>query len=581
MVEKHLALAAASLLSALGLLSCTATISGENGDDVAMAGSAAASSGGGTTGGGNVGVSGSGIPSPEPDPTCETTGDPGPAPLRLLSRVQYLNTLRGLVGDVQGVEAALGPSRETSEFGLLQADIAQVDVENYQAAADLVATKLTESDSALKRVAPCEATSATELRACARDFVQGFGERAYRAPLLDDVDIERHLALYDQGAKTSHRHGMELLLKGVLQAPRFLYRVEIGTEEAVGEKAIRLSAREVAARLSYGLWDAAPDQRLLDAADAGLLANPDGVVEQAQWMLLDERGQTLVRRFLERFIHVSETDTLIKNGDLYPEWGDGKFRRAVQDQARTFFDYVLNERGGKLNALLTSPTLFVNEPLGSFYGVTGGADFAPIERRDGTASGLLTLPALLSRLAKPAESSVIYRGKFVREALFCQQLPAPPANIPRPPEVDADSSTRERLAQHEVDPSCSSCHRLIDPIGFGFENFDAIGRYRTQDGGQAVDARGEIVGIADAGGQFDGVVELGQRLAQSATVQECVARQWFRFFMARFEQDADRCSMQRVVQAFRGAESALTALPEAVLRTDAFLYRRPLNQVEP
>ncbi|HYQ17709.1 MAG TPA: DUF1585 domain-containing protein, partial [Polyangiaceae bacterium] len=146
---------------------------------------------------------------------------------------------------------------------------------------------------------------------------------------------------------------------------------------------------------------------------------------------------------------------------------------------------------------------------------------------------------------------------------------------------DAKSSTRERLSQHEVDPNCSGCHRLMDPIGFGFENYDAIGRYRTMDGGQPVDARGEINGVADATGSFDGVVELGQRLSASATVQECMARQWFRFFLARFEQDADRCSVQHLVEAFRGAESSLTALPEAVLRTDAFLYRRPITQEKP
>jgi hypothetical protein len=121
----------------------------------------------------------------------------------------------------------------------------------------------------------------------------------------------------------------------------------------------------------------------------------------------------------------------------------------------------------------------------------------------------------------------------------------------------------------------------MDPIGFGFEHYDAIGQYRTMDGNEPVDARGEISSAPDVNGSFDGVVELGQRLSQSATVQECMARQWFRFFLARFEQDIDHCSVQRLVDAFRSAESSLSVLPEAVLRTDAFLYRRPTAQVKP
>jgi len=224
--------------------------------------------------------------------------------------------------------------------------------------------------------------------------------------------------------------------------------------------------------------------------------------------------------------------------------------------------------------------VFVNAALEPYYGPSSGEAFRAVQGEDGTASGLLTLPALLSLKAKPSESSPIYRGKFVREALLCQTLPSPPANIPKPPDVEPGVSTRERLAQHEVDPKCSGCHRLMDPIGFGFEHFDAIGRYRATDGDQPVDASGELVSTDDTDGRFDGVVELGARLAGSAAVEQCVAKQWFRFAIGRFEQKMDACSMKTVTDALRAGRS-LNALPEAVVRSAAFRYRRPITPVSP
>ncbi|KYF96736.1 hypothetical protein BE20_40020 [Sorangium cellulosum] len=501
--------------------------------------------------------------------------DPGPSPMRLLSREQYLNTVRDLVGDVPGLEAALGPANEASAFGLVQPDVTQVELEHFQAAADVIAAAIASDPARLGDIAPCEAGA--EPRACARQVVVRFGARAYRAPITDAADIERHLGLFGVGAETSYEHGIEMLLRGMLQSPRFLYRVEIGTSEKVSERAVRLSPHEVAARLSYTLWGTLPDARLNEAIEDGGLTTREGVAAQVGWMLEDERGKKLLHRFLGSWTHLNGLVGVVKDESAFPEWQSRSFRESLRGQADAFFDHVLHEQGGALRALFTSTTVFYNKDLGGYYGVTGGDAFQALERADGTASGILTLPALLAVQAKPAESSPIYRGRFVREALLCQQLPAPPANIPKPPEVDASSSTRERLAQHEVDPSCSGCHQLLDPIGFGFEHYDALGRYRELDGGKPVDASGKVVATRDMNGQFVGVAELGERLAGSAEVEECVARQWFRFAIARFEQDMDGCSMERLLETFRAAGQDLNALPRAVVETDAFLYRRPID----
>jgi hypothetical protein len=336
-----------------------------------------------------------------------------------------------------------------------------------------------------------------------------------------------------------------------------LYRAEPGTLDRVGPHAVKLSGYEVATRLSYAVWNTTPDARLTAAAASGALSTKDGVAGELSWMLRDARGTKAVRRFLEGWIHLSSVETVVKDKQLFPDWESGPFRTSLRTQAQSFFDEVLGPAGGSLSSFFT------------------------LQRADGSGRGVLTLPALLGVLATAKESSPIYRGKFVREQLLCQKLPTPPPNVPKPPDVPPGVSTREKFKQHETDPACSGCHRLMDPIGFGFENYDAIGRYRTMDNGAPVDASGEIVLTRDLDGTFMGVTELAQRLAASGEVQECAARQWFRFFLSRFEQDADACSTKRIVDQFRAAGNDLNALPLALAGTDAFLYRRPVDEVSP
>jgi hypothetical protein len=363
----------------------------------------------------------------------------------------------------------------------------------------------------------------------------------------------------------------------MLQAPRFLYRVEIGTDEKLNDRAVRLSPFEIAARLSYAIWETSPDSALEQAADEGRLSTEDEIEAELERLLEDPRGEHVLRRFLASLIHVADLERVVKDGTRHPDWQGATLRRSMQAGAEAFFDHVLESEGGRLGALFTSKTVLYNEDLGPYYGVTGASEFQTLEITDGTVSGLLTLPALLTLQAKPAESSPIYRGKFVREALLCQQLPSPPANVPKPPEVDEGVSTRERLGQHEVDPKCSGCHRLIDPIGFAFEHYDELGRYRDTDGGEPVNAKGELVLTRDIDGPIEGAVELGEKLASSAEVRECMTRQWFRFALDRFEQDMDACSMKALLDRFQEAEFDLNVLPHALVRTDAFLYRRPID----
>lgn len=562
---------------ALLALSASACVGGSlSGDPMGTGAGSTPGAGSGPTADAGTSSGGTSTMAPPLGFNCKPgTVDPGPAPMKVLSRSQYLNTVRDLVGTVPGIETELGVNSNASAFGLVQPDLAQVDLENYRNAAIKAGSAVVGNAAQLAALAPC-ADNAVK-RDCAKAFVQSFASKAYRAPVTDAADIELHLSkLYDVGAKVSHAHGIEILIQGILQAPRFLYRVEIGTGEKVSEAAIKLSGYEMATRLAFSLWDTVPDAKLTGLAASGELSTKAGVVAQLPWMLQDPKGKTAVRRFVENWLHLPDLDRSVKDTTLYPQW-NATLRGSMRTQASTFIDDVLANQGGKLNALLTSQTVFVNKDLGGYYGTTGGDAFTQAAGNTAPTSGILTLPAFLSLMSKPAESSPIYRGKFVREMMLCQLLPAPPANIPKPPEVTPGSSTRERLAQHEVSPACSGCHRLMDPIGFGFENYDSLGKYRAQDGNAAVDASGELTSTGEIDGKFNGVVELGQKLAQSETVRQCLARQWFRFALARFEQSVDDCSMKGLVDSFETAGADLNTLPQAVVESDAFQYRHPLD----
>jgi len=540
----YVAIRAFAAVSALVCVNaCSGTISG-------ISGSAEGNNPGGRVSGpgGNVGGS-NGTGSGATGFNCPAnTIEPGPAPLRLLTQDQYLNTVHDLLGDIPQLDTVFDRT-SASVFGLQQGDVSQVALETYQKAAEIIGTATVSNAAKLKTLAPC-ATGADK-RGCARAFVQSFGALAYRAPVLDAADIDRHLAVYDVGAPTSYEHGLELVLRSMLQSARFLYRVELGTAEKVGPDAVKLSGYEVGARLSYALWDTMPDAKLTASAASGGLSTKEGATTALQWMIADARGTKVVRRFLEQLIRLGDLGTVTKDTTLFPSWND-TLRTTMTTQAQTFFDDVLGNQHGSLPSLFTASSAT-------------------------NASGLLTLPALLSTLAKPDESSPIYRGKFVREELLCQQLPPPPPNVPKPPDTQPGVTTREKFKQHEVDPACSGCHTLMDPIGLGFENYDAVGGFRTMDSGRPVDASGELFQTADINGTFNGVPELGKKLAASSEVETCVARQWFRFFLNRFEQDADSCSMKALVDAYKAQGSDLNGLPAALVQTDAFLYRRPVN----
>jgi hypothetical protein len=366
----------------------------------------------------------------------------------------------------------------------------------------------------------------------------------------------------------------------MLQSPHFLYRVEFGAQDLADPldgDVVPLTSYEIASRLSYLLWNTMPDVALFEAADADQLQTATQVEAQARRMMDTPRAREAVKNFHRQWLGLGLIEAHIsangKSAEIYPDYADyllPLWRRETE----AFIDHAVFEQNANVEVLFTANYTMMNKPLADFYGVTGPttAEFERVELDTAKYAGFLTHAGLLALYAKPDRSSPIHRGKFVREVLLCQAPPPPPDIIPKPPTVDESQTTRDQFLQHSADALCSGCHRLMDPIGFGFEHFDGIGRYRETEWGLAIDASGELI-ETDNDGPYNGVVELAAKLAASDQVKNCVARQWFQFGYGRSETSEDACSVQEIQTRFAAADYDIKELVIALTLTDAFRYR--------
>ncbi len=523
-------------------------------------------------------------PGARPDPSAAPGAGAAPcaggeaffSPLRRLTRGEYNNTVRDLLGD-DSAPADRFPADEVSGgFGNNAAvlGVSPLLAEKYQEAAEVLAARAVQDLGALVGCDPAR----TGEEACARQFVERFGSRAYRRPLAP-AERDRLLAVYAAGRiGGSFAEGIELTVRALLQAPAFIYRLEYGRTARPGDRLVGLTGHEVASRLSYFLWGTMPDARLFEAAARDALATPAQVAALARQMLADPRARPAVVEFHRQWLGLSALDHLGKDARAYPEF-DRALAGAMAAETAAFVEDVVFAGDGSLRTLLTSSRGFVSPALARLYGIPApsGSGLRPVELPPAERAGLLTQAGLLAVHALPDQSSPVHRGKMVREQVLCDQMPPQPPNLMvTPPEVDPGRPTRARFAQHSADPACSGCHRLMDPLGFGLEAYDGIGRFRARDGGRPVDASGEILDTSDADGPFQGARELAERLADSRDVRDCAATQWYRFAFGRLEGPGDACSLRALQDAFAGARGDVRELLVALTTTEAFLHRPAL-----
>ena len=499
--------------------------------------------------------------------TCE--GGTG-ARLWRLTHAQYDNTVRDLLGLDANAQRAFEPQSSGTGFrgGADTGYVSETLAEQYLIAAERLAGEAVADADALL---PCSPGDPND-RACVARFVDDFGHRVFRKPLTD-AQREIYMGLYDEGAASGGAVGLEMALAAMLISPHFLYRFELGTTPDTERS--QLSLHELATALSYFLWDTTPDSALLGAAADGSLSDADVLRAHIERMLDDPRSDRVFVDFFDDYLGLHEVPLLAKDAELFPDFTP-ELAASMHRESQTFVAHVARQPDGSLGELFTADYTFADAQLAAFYGVDGpsGTEHARVDLPPEERSGLLTHAGLLARLGSTRAGSPTFRGLLVRSRLLCQEIPEPPADVADSlPEPDEVVTTRDRYREHAERDACSGCHRLIDPIGFGFEHYDGVGAYRTHENGALVDATGTVVGTRDADGDFDGARELAERLAASEEVSDCVATQFFRFAHGRVEGEDDACEVQRLRARFSESDGGLVSLVTTVIDGSSFRYR--------
>lgn len=499
------------------------------------------------------------------DPVNRCSATPmGPAPLRRLTTVEYRNSTRDLLGVSPALAFPVDADLDGFEtFADAQA-VSPLWIEAYMNGAETLAGA---AAMKLPQLLACDlAVSGDD--ACAARFIESFGLRAYRRPLVADEKARLQQLYAAVKVRTGFAGAIEATLGAMLQTPWFLYRPELGTAARTSDR-VRLSGYEIATRLSYLVWASTPDSALLAAAAAGKLALTSEMTAEAQRLLADPRAKTGVREFARQWLRLDRVLTITKDPKLFPSFNRDTVAPAMREEPLRFFEAIALERSEGVSALLTSPWTFANIDLSRLYGIVPPpSDWARVELDPTRRRGLLTQPWFLATHATDTRTSPTYRGAFVRERIQCQPIPPPPPNLNTSLATDPTRTTRELVSQHQQDPACAGCHRLMDPVGFAFEHYDALGAFRATQNGKLIDSSGELVG-SDVDGTFANALALTNRLAASAQVSACVERRWYEHAHGRPRVEADDCRLAEVANA-RGS---LRDIVLAIVGRDDFAAR--------
>ncbi|MEZ6109657.1 MAG: DUF1592 domain-containing protein [Pirellulaceae bacterium] len=421
-----------------------------------------------------------------------------------------------------------------------------------------------------------------------REVLRRFMTRAYRRPATD-AEVER-LAEFVAAAEADGAKweaAMQLAIQAVLVSPKFLFRVELEAD-AAGDEVIPLNEFQIASRLSYFLWSTMPDDELLELAQRGELSKQ--IDAQVRRMLADPRADQLVEHFALQWLQIKRLETFAPDKELFPMFDDD-LRGAMLDETRLFFAAVMREDRSILE-LLHSDFTYLNEPLARHYGLTdafraaggsvgrgrsrrngGGDEFVRVSLPDASRGGLLTQASVLTVTSNPTRTSPVKRGRWVLEQLLGSPPPPPPPNVP---ELEAQKekltgSLRERMEQHRQNPACASCHARMDPLGFAFENFDAVGRFRVKDGEYDIDPSGELPG----GQTFAGPGELKQILqGRKQMFARCLTEKMMTYALGRGLEYYDRPAVNRIVRQLEANDFKFSTLVVEIVSSDPFRLRR-------
>jgi mono/diheme cytochrome c family protein len=422
-----------------------------------------------------------------------------------------------------------------------------------------------------ERIFSCRPANRSQEDACATKIVSSLARRAFRRPVTK-ADVARLLAFYKTGReKGTFDTGIQMALRRMLASPTFVFRVE--EDGALKAGTIhRVSDLELASRLSFFLWSSIPDEPLLDLATRGQLSQPPVLEREVRRMLADQRAKALVSNFAGQWLHVRNLKTIMPNHDEFPDFDD-TLREAFQREAELFFESIVREDRNVVD-LLTADHSFVNERLAKHYGVpyVYGSQFRRVTLTDDARRGLLGKGALLMVTSRADRTAPVLRGKWILENVLGTPPPPPLPNVP-PLQASSDQAPktlRERMEMHRASPTCAGCHKVMDPLGFALENFDAIGTWRTRESGVPLDASGVL---AD-GTPVDGVVALRNALvARSDVFVRTLTEKLMIYGLGRGLQHFDMPVVRDIVRKAEKQNYRFSALIMGVVTSTPFQMR--------
>ena len=428
------------------------------------------------------------------------------------------------------------------------------------------------------------ASSDDSARKCATAFIGTYAGKAFRRP-LEPAEVDALLAVYDVGRQTGSdgdvldrfKAGLDYTLRAILQAPAFIYRIELGDPSTAAAGVTSLTAYEVASALSYMLTASPPDAELLQAAAVGELGSPAALDRHARRLVAarPERFAAQQRRFVREWLAIDfSAPAWDKNTAIYPLYSPA-LKKALDEETDLYIDDWV-AAGPTLSALFTRSEGFVNAVNAPLYGLSASSGaMSKVELDPKQRSGILTLPGFLGTRAHSDSSAPILRGITIVRDVMCLTIPPPPPNVPQlPPVTDTSfTTTRDRVEKHVAAGACTGCHARINPLGYPFESYDGLGAYRTRENGHDIDSTGAIVGTAASDRAVADAVELTRALAESREVQDCFTRQAFRYSFGRQDGPPDECSMRTAMAAFRAKHLDARELLFSLVGTPTFAQR--------
>jgi hypothetical protein len=404
-----------------------------------------------------------------------------------------------------------------------------------------------------------------------KKLLNPLASRAFRrrASITEVESLGRIFSLARRNGETVER-STQLAVAAILVSPSFLFRMEVDPEP--GE--VRdLNDFELATRLSYFLWSSMPDDELFGAAARGELHTEEQLVQQARRMLKDDRVEALVENFAGQWLQLRGLEEVSPSQKQFPTF-DNQLREAMLRETELFFRTIVSDNRSILDFLDADYT-YVNDRLAKHYGISGvsGPDFKRVSLEGGRRGGLLGQASILTVTSDPTRTSPVKRGKWILENLFDAPPPEPPPNVPQLAEGDSSQLTgslREQMERHRADPACASCHKMMDPLGFGLENYNAIGAWRDRDGTIEIDATGEL----PSGQTFDGPQELRHLLLQRQDdFRRCLSEKMLTFALGRGLEYYDACAVERIVNRLQADDDRFAIVVEEIVKSPAFRQR--------